>query len=65
MPELPSYGLAQADAQPLMPGTDHSFDFHQPRPLARLAEAGFDAATQDALAFGNARRVLGRALEST
>jgi aminocarboxymuconate-semialdehyde decarboxylase len=45
--------------QALLIGTDHPFNFHEPRPLARLAEAGLDAATQDALAFGNARRFLG------
>lgn len=50
--------------QALMLGTDYPFNFHEPRPLARLAEAGFDATTRDALAFGNARRFLGRALES-
>jgi aminocarboxymuconate-semialdehyde decarboxylase len=47
--------------QALMLGTDHPFNFHEPRPMARLAEAGFDTATQDALAFGNARRFLGAA----
>jgi aminocarboxymuconate-semialdehyde decarboxylase len=46
-------------AQALLIGTDHPFNFHEPRPLARLAEAGLDAATQDALAFGNAHRFLG------
>jgi aminocarboxymuconate-semialdehyde decarboxylase len=45
--------------QALLIGTDHPFNFHEPRPLARLAEAGLDVATQDALAFGNARRFLG------
>ena len=43
----------------LMLGTDYPFNFHEPRPLARLEEAGFDSATQQALAFGNARRFLG------
>ena len=43
----------------LMLGTDYPFNFHEPRPLARLDEAGLDAATRDALAFGNARRFLG------
>jgi aminocarboxymuconate-semialdehyde decarboxylase len=49
-------------AQALMLGTDHPFNFHEPRPLARLDEAGLDAATRAALAFGNAQRFLGRAL---
>jgi aminocarboxymuconate-semialdehyde decarboxylase len=49
-------------AQALMLGTDYPFNFHEARPLERLAEAGLDAATRDALAFGNARRFLGRAL---
>ena len=48
-------------AQSLMLGTDYPFNFHEPQPLARLDEAGLDAATRDALAFGNARRFLGRA----
>lgn len=48
--------------QGLMLGTDYPFGFHEPRPLQRLADAGLDAATQDALAFGNARRFLGRPL---
>jgi aminocarboxymuconate-semialdehyde decarboxylase len=48
-------------AQALMLGTDYPFNFHERRPVERLAEAGFDAATRDALAFGNARRFLGRA----
>lgn len=48
-------------AQALMLGTDYPFNFHERRPVERLAEAGFDAATRDALAVGNARRWLGRA----
>lgn len=51
--------VASFGASQLMLGTDHPFNFHEPRPLARLADAGFDAATGDALAFGNARRFLG------
>lgn len=46
----------------LMLGTDYPFNFHERRPLARLAEAGFDAAACEALAFGNAQRFLGRRL---
>ena len=45
--------------QALLIGTDHPFNFHEARPLARLEQAGFDAATQVALASGNARRFLG------
>lgn len=49
----------------LMVGTDHPFNFHERRPLERIAEAGFDRATAEALAFGNARRFLGEhALET-
>ncbi len=47
-------------ATQLMLGTDYPFNFHERDPVARLAEAGFDTATRDALAFGNARRFLGR-----
>lgn len=49
-------------AQSLMLGTDHPFNFHEPRPLERLAEAGFDAPTREALTSGNAQRFLGRPL---
>ena len=52
-------------AQALMIGTDYPFNFHEPQPIARLAEAGLDAATRDALAFGNAQRFLGRAIVET
>lgn len=44
----------------LMLGTDYPFNFHERRPAQCLVEAGFDAATRDALAFGNAQRWLGR-----
>ncbi len=44
----------------LMLGTDYPFNFHEPRPVERLAQAGFDSATCDALSFGNAERFLGR-----
>jgi aminocarboxymuconate-semialdehyde decarboxylase len=54
--------IATLGADALMLGTDHPFNFHEPRPLSRLDEAGLDTATHDALAFGNARRFLGRAL---
>lgn len=46
----------------LMLGTDYPFNIHEPRPLARLDEAGLDAEARDAVAFGIARRFLGRAL---
>lgn len=49
-------------APALMLGTDYPFNFQEARPLQRLADAGLDAATRDALAFGNARRFLGRGL---
>lgn len=47
--------------QALMLGTDHPFNFSEPQPLQRLADAGFDDAICRALAFDNARRFLGRA----
>jgi aminocarboxymuconate-semialdehyde decarboxylase len=49
-------------ASQLMLGTDYPFNFHERAPLARLDEAGLDAATARALAFGNAQRFLGRTL---
>jgi aminocarboxymuconate-semialdehyde decarboxylase len=52
--------IASFGAGALMLGTDHPFNFHEPRPLARLDEAGLDAATWAALAHGNAQRFLGR-----
>lgn len=45
--------------QALLVGTDHPFNFHEPRPMQRLEEAGFDAAMQSAVAVDNARRFLG------
>jgi len=53
--------VALFGAQALMLGTDHPFNFHDPRPVARLDEAGLDEATKQALAHGNARRFLGPA----
>ena len=52
--------VASFGDQALMLGTDYPFNFHERRPLERLAGAGLDAAVRDALAFGNARRFLGR-----
>jgi aminocarboxymuconate-semialdehyde decarboxylase len=46
-------------ATQLMLGSDYPFNFHERRPLERLAEAGLDAATAEALAFRNAQRFLG------
>jgi aminocarboxymuconate-semialdehyde decarboxylase len=43
----------------LMLGTDYPFNFHEHRPLSRLADAGFDTASGDALVFKNARKFLG------
>jgi len=54
-----AYLVGSFGAQALMLGTDHPFHFHEPQPLARLAQAGLDDATRAALAFGNARRFLG------
>ena len=47
-------------ASALMIGTDYPFNFHEPRPVERLADAGFDDPTLEALAFANARRFLGQ-----
>ncbi|NBY68298.1 MAG: amidohydrolase, partial [Betaproteobacteria bacterium] len=47
-------------ASQLMLGTDYPFNFHEPRPMGRLSEAGLDQPTQDALAFNNALRFLGK-----
>jgi aminocarboxymuconate-semialdehyde decarboxylase len=53
--------LAQTfGASQLLLGTDYPFNFHERRPIERVAEAGFEGADAQALAFGNARRFLGR-----
>ena len=49
-------------APALMLGTDYPFNFHEPRPVQRLVDAGLDAGTVQALTAGNARRFLGRSL---
>lgn len=49
--------------QALMLGSDYPFNFHEHTPLARLAEAGLDDATQRALAYENAGRFLGRVFD--
>ncbi|WP_298929490.1 amidohydrolase family protein [uncultured Ramlibacter sp.] len=43
----------------LLIGTDYPFNFHERAPLDAIAAAGFDAATQDLLLWGNAQRFLG------
>jgi aminocarboxymuconate-semialdehyde decarboxylase len=48
-------------ASQLMIGTDYPFNFHDPRPVARIEAAGFDAAVVDQLTHANARRFLGLA----
>lgn len=50
--------------QALMLGSDYPFNFHERTPLARLAEAGLDHATQRALAYENAGRFLGRVFDA-
>ena len=50
--------------QALLLGTDYPFNFHEPRPLTRLDEAGLQPHVRDALAFGNAQRFLGQSLVS-
>ena len=52
--------IATFGAEALVLGTDYPFNFHDPLPLARLDAAGLTADVRDALAFGNARRFLGR-----
>lgn len=51
---IQTFGVEQ-----LMLGTDYPFNFHEPRPVGRLMEAGLDKPSQDALSFGNALRFLG------
>ena len=48
-------------ASQLMIGTDYPFNFHDQRPVARLQDAGLDAAVLDQLTHANARRFLGLA----
>ncbi|MOA67850.1 Amidohydrolase [compost metagenome] len=45
----------------LVVGTDYPFNFHERAPMQRLENAGFDAATLQAISHGNARRFLGLA----
>lgn len=49
-----SFGASQ-----LMVGTDHPFNFHDARPMARIEAAGFTPEVVAQLAQGNARRFLG------
>ncbi|MFG6489798.1 amidohydrolase family protein [Roseateles sp. BYS78W] len=46
-------------ATQLMLGSDHPFNFHDRRPVQRVEDAGFDAATAEALIHRNAERFLG------
>ncbi len=46
----------------LMLGTDYPFNFHESRPVDRVAQAGFAADVCDALNFNNARKFLGESL---
>jgi aminocarboxymuconate-semialdehyde decarboxylase len=43
----------------LMIGTDYPFNFHEPRPLQRIAQAGFDAGVTQQLVQTNGLRFLG------
>jgi aminocarboxymuconate-semialdehyde decarboxylase len=45
-------------ASQILIGTDYPFNFRDRAPLQRLADAGFDAATTEALLHGNAERYL-------
>ena len=56
------YLVERFGSQALLLGTDYPFNFHEPRPVQRLADAGLDVATVQALTAGNARRFLGRGL---
>jgi aminocarboxymuconate-semialdehyde decarboxylase len=47
-------------ASQLLVGTDYPFNFREREPMRRLEEAGFDAATIDAVLHRNAERFLGR-----
>lgn len=49
-----SFGESQ-----LMIGTDYPFNFHEPRPVDRIAACGFDSDTVRRLVRGNAERFLG------
>ncbi len=46
-------------ASQLMIGTDYPFNFHEPRPLDRIVQAGFDEAVTQQLVQTNALRFLG------
>ncbi|PQA83124.1 amidohydrolase [Limnohabitans sp. TS-CS-82] len=48
-------------ASQLMMGTDYPFNFHDHQPVARIQDAGFDAAVVDQLTHANARRFFGLA----
>ncbi|WP_066705229.1 amidohydrolase family protein [Curvibacter delicatus] len=46
-------------ASQLMLGTDYPFNFHEPQPVARIEQAGFDGNVAEQLLQANARRFLG------
>ena len=49
----------------LMVGTDYPFNFHDHTPVERIASAGFDDATAEALTHRNAERFLARQKATT
>jgi aminocarboxymuconate-semialdehyde decarboxylase len=51
--------VATFGATQLLIGTDYPFNFHDRAPVARIEEAGFDAATTAQLVRHNAERFLG------
>ncbi|TFZ01273.1 amidohydrolase family protein [Ramlibacter rhizophilus] len=55
-----TFGVTQ-----LLIGTDYPFNFHEPRPLERIAACGFDTDTMHRLVRGNAERFLGLPLHET
>jgi aminocarboxymuconate-semialdehyde decarboxylase len=57
--------VATFGADRLMLGTDHPFNFHESRPVERVAACGFDGAVEEALLWRNAERFLGRSQKET
>jgi len=51
-------------ARQLFIGTDYPFNFHDPTPVQRIEQAGFDETTALDLICHNAERFLGRALHT-
>ncbi|MBL0421003.1 amidohydrolase [Ramlibacter sp. AW1] len=56
-----SHGVATFGASQLMIGSDYPFNFHEPRPVDRIAACGFEPEVARQLVRGNAERFLGMA----